>query len=92
MENTRGFVLRGECVQLKEEKKFSLHRPATRFLLCGIEIENIFKVVQTKHLLIQCVQLYTALKVGQSERGWRLKADRRYEEYQIQHLCAGVEK
>ena len=47
--------------------------PATRFVHSGVEIEDIFKVVQTEHFLIERIKLDTALKVRQSQRSRRLK-------------------
>lgn len=50
-----------------------MHRPSTRRVLGGVEIEGSFKVVQTKHLLVQRVQLDAAFKVWQSQLGGGLK-------------------
>lgn len=65
------------------KQRHCVHQPATRFLCCGIEIEDVFKVIQTEHLLVQCIQLDTALKVRQSKCCRGLKTENKTTDYMI---------
>lgn len=62
-----------QSFQQRKSTEQQLTKPATRFFHCGIDIEDVFKVIQTEHLLVQCIKLDAARKVGQSKRGRGLK-------------------
>lgn len=62
-------------------------RPATRYVHCGVEIEDVHKVVETDHLLVQIVQLNAALKVGQCEHFRWLKTKTPEKVETLHHSC-----
>lgn len=60
--------------------------PATRFLHCGVEFEDLFKVIQTEHVLIERIQLNTALKVRQSQLRRRLE-NKENKDNELDNMC-----
>lgn len=44
------------------------HLPSTRLIHCSVQLEDLLKIVETDHLLVQCVHLNAAQVARESER------------------------